>query len=206
VTSTVNDMKGYIRVRDHAAFPSLKDTDLLLLNGPFTETAGGALAPLTLIPPSMIGPPEFIHVDMKDTTTPAIATRRIGKGTAVWLPWNLGALYYRLSLPAHAGLFRDLVRTLNPHPQLRTNAHPLVEMTLMHQNGRTLLHMVNLSGHSQTGYFPPVPMSGIEVAVAGTFQAARSVRTSGPLPVRIKDGYTNFTLPRLNDYELVVLR
>jgi hypothetical protein len=209
VTSTVNDVKGYIRVRDHAAFPSLKDTDLLLLNGPFTETTGtnatqGA-PPLTLIPPSMIGPPEFIHVDMKDTTTPAIVTRRMGKGTVVWLPWNLGALYYRLSLPAHAGLFRDLVEKLNPRAQLRTNAHPLVEMTLMHQDGRTLLHMINLSGHSQTGYFPPVPMRGIEVAVAGVFQTAGSVRTAGRLPVQVKDGYTHFTLPRLNDYELVVL-
>ena len=32
-------VKGYVRVRDHAAFPSLKDADLLLLNGPFTERA-----------------------------------------------------------------------------------------------------------------------------------------------------------------------
>jgi hypothetical protein len=30
-------VKGYIRVRDHAMFPSLKDTDLLLLDGAFTE-------------------------------------------------------------------------------------------------------------------------------------------------------------------------
>ena len=56
----------------------------------------------------MIGPPEFVHIDMKDTDTPAIATERIGKGTVVWIPWNLGGLYYRLSLPAHAGLFRDV--------------------------------------------------------------------------------------------------
>ena len=36
VLRTDGDVKGYIRVRDHAAFPSLKDTDLLMLNGPFT--------------------------------------------------------------------------------------------------------------------------------------------------------------------------
>ena len=153
VVATVNDLRGYIRIRDHAAFPSLSDTDLLMLNGPFTETTVTGPAPLTLIPPSLIGPPEFVHIDMKDTNTPAIAAKSIGKGTAVWLPWNLGALYYRHSLPAHAGLFRDLLQRLQPRPQIRTDAHPLVELSLMRQNGRTLLHLINLSGHSQTGYF-----------------------------------------------------
>ena len=61
----------------------------------------------------MIGPPEFVHIDMKDTDTPAIAEVRAGKGTVDWIPWNLGALYYRHSLPAHAGLFRDLVDRLD---------------------------------------------------------------------------------------------
>ena len=79
-------------------------------------------------------------------------------------------MYYRHSLPAHAGLFRDVVDRLNPRRQLRTDAHPLVEMTLMRQGGRTLLHLINLSGHSQTGYFPPVPMRDIHIEVAGEFQ------------------------------------
>jgi hypothetical protein len=143
---------------------------------------------------------------MKDTTTPAIATRQMGKGTAVWLPWNLGALYYRLSLPAHAALFRDLLARLIPRPQIRTNAHPLVEMTLMRQNGHTQLHLINLSGHSQTGYFLPVPMSNIEIDIAGEFKTGRAVRTPASLPLRSKAGYTSLTVPQLRDYELVVLQ
>jgi hypothetical protein len=203
---TEPDVKGYIRIRDRAAFPSLTETDLLLLNGAFTEVRSGAPAALTLIPPSLIGPPEFVHIDMKDTDTPAIATRRMGKGTATWIPWNLGALYYRLSLPAHAALFRDLIARLDPQPQLQTDAHPLVEMSLMRQNGRTLLHLINLSGHSQTGYFPPVPMTGIHIEIAGAFTSAKTLRDPGALPLQPKGAYTSFTLPRLNDYELVILQ
>jgi hypothetical protein len=52
VVRTTPDLKGYIRVRDHSAFPSLKDTDLLMLDGPFTEVQDGGPASLTLIPPS----------------------------------------------------------------------------------------------------------------------------------------------------------
>ena len=205
IERTEPDVKGYIRVRDHAAFPSLKDTDLLMLDGPFTVVKTAGPPALTLIPPSMIGPPEFIHIDMKDTDTPAIATERIGKGTVVWIPWNLGGLYYRHSLPAHAGLFRDVFNSLDPHRQIQTNAHPLVEMTLMRQGARTLLHLINLSGHSQTGYFAPLAMDAIRVRVAGSFHSAKTVRSPGALAVRTAQGYTEFTVPRLSDYELVVL-
>ena len=127
------------------AFPSLTDTDLLMLNGPFTDARGRRAASLTLVPPSMIGPPENVHVDMRDTGTPAIVSRNVGKGTVAWMPWDLGALYYRQSLPAHAGLFHDVVDAVVSAAQLTTNAHPLVEMTLMQQGGRTLMHLINLA-------------------------------------------------------------
>ena len=162
-------------------------------------------SPLTLIPPSMIGPPEKVHVDWKDTQQPGLVVRPAGKGTVAWIPWDLGALYYRESLPAHAGLFRDVVDRLNPARQLRTNAHPLVEMTWMQQGDRKLLHLINLSGHSQTGYFPSIPMTGIHIEIAGRFKQATSVRTAGNLPVHVEGGYSSFTLPRLTDYELIVL-
>jgi hypothetical protein len=211
VVKTIPEIRGYVRVRDHAAFPSLKDTDLLMLNGAFTEVRQSGPALLTLIPPSMFGPPEYVHIDMKDTDTTAIVIKQLGAGQVAWIPWNLGAMYYRHSLPAHAGLFRDVVRRLNPPPQIRTNAHPLVEMSLMRQNGpngqneRTLLHLINLSGHSQTGYYPPIPMSGIQVQVAGSFKTAKTLRSPNNLTVKINKGYTEFTIPKLSDYELVVL-
>ena len=205
VVRTVPDLKGYIRVRDHALYPSLHDTDLLMLNGPFTELQGDGTRSLSLVPPSMIGPPEKIHVDMKDTATPGVITTTIGKGVVIWIPWDLGALYFRHSLPAHAGLFRDLVATLLPEPQLKTDAHPLVEVTFMEQGTRRLVHLVNLTGHSQTGYFAPVPMHNINIEVAGNYLRAHTARTPGALPLRKAGARTVFTIPVLRDYELVVL-
>jgi hypothetical protein len=206
VVGTQAEVRGYIRVRDHAQFPSLRDADVVMLNGPFTEVKSEGSAALTLIPPSMIGPPELIHVDMRDTGVPGIVFREIGKGMVAWIPWNLGGLYYRHSLPAHAGLLRDVLALLIPQRQLETDAHPLVEMSLMRQGGRTLLHLINLSGHSQTAYFAPIPMGPIRVRVAGEFRSARAVRSGVELPVRVDGGHTEWSLPRLADYELVVLR
>jgi hypothetical protein len=75
----------------------------------------------------------------------------------------------------------------------------------MLQNGRTLLHLINLSGHSQTGYFDPVPMTQIRIQVGGAFQSAKTVRAPGQLQIKTNGPYTDFTVPRLTDYELVVL-
>lgn len=205
VVRTIPDVKGYVRVRDRSVFPSLDAVDLLMLNGPFTEVKAERAGGLTLVPPSMIGPPEFIHIDLKDTNTPAIVLRSMGKGRVAWLPWNLGALYYRHSLPAHARLFRDVVDRLHPRRQLITDAHPLVEMSLMRQNGRTLLHLINLSGHSQTGYFAPVPMGPVRIRVSGAFNTVKAVR-GGDLVSRVNGPYVEFTLPSLADYDLVVLQ
>ncbi|MBV9085728.1 MAG: hypothetical protein JOZ62_23895, partial [Acidobacteriaceae bacterium] len=205
VVKTWTDIKGYVRVRAPSMFPSLEETELLMISGPFTEIAQSNPAILTLVPPSKIGPPELVHIDQKDTVTPGLVFKQIGAGTVAWIPWNLGALYYRLSLPAHAGLFRDVLDRLCPHRQLTTNAHPLVEITSMEQNGRHLLHLLNLSGHSQTGYFKPVEMRDIHIEVAGKFQKARTVRNPIIISTRVRSGSTAFDIPRLDDYELVVL-
>ncbi len=197
------EVKGYVRVRDKSRFPSLGLADLLMLNGPFTSTAEDKAAPLTLVPPSMFGPPEFIHTDMKDTQIPAMVERDAGR--SVWLPFDLGSMYYRLSLPAHAGLLRDVVGRLMPARQLTTDAHPLVEMTLMRQGDRTLVHLINLSGHSQTGYFTPLATGPIRIEVEGDFASAKALRSGKPVAPARKSGRTSLTLPSLADYELIVL-
>lgn len=206
VAKTITEVRGYLRVRDPAAFPSLKDTDLLMLNGPFTEARDTSKPVLTFVPPSMFGPPELVHIDIKDTNTSAMIVRKFGKGTVVWLPWNLGTLYYRHSLNAHSGLFRDVLNLMKLPRQIRTDAHPLVEMSLMRQNGRTLLHLINLSGHSQTAYFAPIPVNNIHVEVTGDYKSALTIRSTAALAIRQNNGYAEFTVPLLSDYELVVLQ
>ena len=69
--------------------------------------------------------------------------------------------------------------------QLKTDAHPLVEMTVMDQPARrrTLVHLVNGSGHSGTAYFPPVEMRDIRIELTRTFQRATAVGLNRSLPV-----------------------
>lgn len=204
VRERLAEVKGYIRIRRREHLPSLAQTDLLLLNGPFTVAGGAETPELTLIPPSMFGPPEYIHADLRETNTPAL--HWFNDGRAAWLPWDLGEHYYRLSLPAHAALFNDLVDRLLPAGrQLTTNAHPMVEFSLLEQAGQHLLHVVNVSGHSQTGYFAAHEQRGIDIALRLPARRARALHLGRTLAVRREGAMARFRLPRLGEHELIVL-
>jgi hypothetical protein len=208
VISTRPHTQGSWRVHDHAFLPSLRDTRLLFLDGPYVELAPLENPLLTLIPPAMFGPPEKVWVDKVETAIPGLVLARLGSGQVAYVPWDVGALYYRHSSHAHAGLMRDVIDHLLPRGrQLRTNAHPLVEVTVMRQptRRRTLVHFVNVSGHSDTAYFAPVPMSGIRVSLAASFTRARAMLLGRNLPVTREGSDRAFTLPRLGPYEVVVL-
>lgn len=200
-------VEGYMRVRAPELFPSLRQSKLLMLNGDYQEFESAGSPELTLVPPSKFGPPEYVHIDMVDTDKPGLIRQSRGAGKLIYVPWDLAGLYYQHSTPAHRGLLRDLIDGLLAGRQIETGAHPLVEMTLMRQESknRTLLHLVNLTGHSQTAYFPPVPMRDITVSIKGSHSAARALRLNRKLKARLSEGYSRFQLPRLDDYEMLVL-
>jgi hypothetical protein len=196
---------AYFRIRDKAMFPSLKNTNVTFMYGDYLQV--DAKGPVTFIPPSMYGPPELVHVDWKDTDAPGLIIKEFGRGTVAWLPWNLGSLYYMHSSDAHAALMRDLIDHLLPRGrQLKTNAHPLVDITLMKQGDHHLVHLVNISGHSETAYFKAVPMTGITVQLKGAFQSAKAIRSGQDLAVSRQGEYSAFTVPSLAEYEIVELR
>ena len=200
--------QGYWRVHDRAQLPSLKDTNLIFFDGEYAELEAVNPPLLTLIPTAMFGPPEKVWGDKVETTIPGVMFADHEKGRFAYLPWDIGGLYYRHSSPAHAGLMADVIDRLLPRGrQLKTNAHPLVEVTVMDQPARrrTLVHLVNATGHSDTAYFAPVDVRDIEIELAGGFNRARAVSLNRSLTVVKRGNYRAFTLPSLKAYEVVVV-
>jgi len=200
--------QGYWRIHDHALLPSLKETNLLFMDGEYVELAPGDRPLLTLIPTALFGPPEKVWSDKLETTIPGLVFAQYEKGQVAYIPWDVGGLYYRHSSQGHAGLMADVIERLLPHGrQLKTNAHPLVEITVMDQPGRrrTLVHLVNATGHSGTAYFPPVELRDIRVELARDFRRATAANSSISLSVTANGNYRAFTLPSLKAYEVVVI-
>lgn len=201
--------RGYWRIRDHTQLPSLKNTELLFFDSDYVELASQSKPLLTLIPPATFGPPEKVWVDKVETDKPGLLLADHGQGKIAYIPWDVGELYYRHSSVGHAGLVADLVDSLLPSGrQLKTDAHPLVEITVMKQPqvARILVHLVNLSGHSDTAYFPPIAMPEITVELADEFKSARSTALALDLPVSRQGRSGRFVLPRLGSYDVIVLQ
>ena len=146
--------------------------------------------------------------DKVETTTPGLVLAEHGQGRFAYVPWDVGGLYYRHSSQGHSGLMADVIDRLLPNGrQLKTNAHPLVEMTVMDQPGRkrTLVHLVNGIGHSDTAYFPPVELRDIRVELTRKFARATAVSSGERLQVADHGPYRSFTLSSLEVYEVVVV-
>jgi len=200
--------QGYWRIHDRTALPSLGDTDLLFIDGDYLEIAPLERPVLTLIPTAMFGPPEKVWSDKVETRVPGLIFATHEKGRIAYVPWDIGQLYYRHSSDAHAALMSDVIDSLLPSGrQIRTDAHPLVEITVMDQpsRDRTLLHLVNGSGHHDTAYFPPIEMRNIRIELAREVTSARAVRLAQSLPVTASGRYRSFTLPSLKAYEVIVI-
>jgi hypothetical protein len=201
-------LAAYWRLQDPKLLPSLADTKLMFFYSDYLELEPRGKSALTLVPPTKVNPMEMVGEGMQETGKPGLYVSEYGKGKLTYIPWDLGDLYYRASAVHHSTLFSDLMDDLLPNGrQIRTNAHPMLQITIQQQKReqRTLVHFVNLSGASQIAYHPAIPMSGIQVEMQGAFGSARMVSSNRELPIRRIAGYTSFTLPTLDTYDVVVL-
>jgi hypothetical protein len=201
------DLDGaYAAVHDKSLFASLKDIDVAMMDGDFLELRAPGKNALTFVPPTLYAPPEFVGAGWKDSGKPAMVLKQLGRGTVAWIPWDIAGLYYRYSLESHQGILANLVDRLLPSGRdIRTSAHPLVQMTLLRQRNRRILHLTNLSGHSDTAYFEPLPMASISISIRGDFSTIQAARAGKSLAATRNRGFTSFELPRLDDYEVLVL-
>jgi hypothetical protein len=201
-------LASYWQIHDRNLLPSLKDADLIFFYSDYLELEASGSSALTLVPRTKVNPMEMVGEGMRDTGKSGLYRASYGQGQLTYIPWDLGDLYYRASAVHHSNLFSDLIDDLLPHGrQLRTNAHPMVQLTLQDQRhrNRTLVHFVNLSGAAQVAFHPAIPMGNIHVEVRGSFASGRMASSRRELPLAQAGGYTSFTLPSLYSYDVVIL-
>jgi len=197
---------AYFQIHDKTLFNSLIDVDVAMLHGDYLELDAGGPAALSFVPPSLYAPPEFVGLGWQDSGKPGLVAREIGLGRVMWLPWDAAGLYYRHGMESHRGILTSLIDKLIPGGRdLVTDAHPSVAMSLMRQGSRQLLHLNNLSGHTNTAYFDPIPFADIEIRIRGHFSRARALRSGQNLLLKQQGAYASLVLPRLEEYEVIEL-
>jgi hypothetical protein len=201
---------AYLRVTRPEDLPGSDATDLVALDRAFlyVEPRPEAVPSLALIPPSRYGPPEKTYWEI-ETEHPGLLWQRYGLGRTAYFPWPIGALFFDLSLPEHRALLVHAVEEVaTGGRQVVTNAPPQVEIVVGQQpaTARTLVHLINYSGHQERSFHEPLEIRDLQVAVRGVAgRQARSTRLNEPLPFATTADGVSFTLPRLALFDLVVI-
>jgi hypothetical protein len=75
--TVIEQQQGSWRVHDHALLPSLARTNLLFLDGEYVESLPLEKPLVTLIPPTVFGPPEKAWTDKVETEIPGLAAYEV---------------------------------------------------------------------------------------------------------------------------------
>ena len=199
----------------HPIVAGFDETDILAFGGTLQQVdpLPPAEAVATYIPPFPIYPPEFSWMRAPDSGIPAVVVREHPSGgRTVYLAADVDRCYGRRGLPDHGDLLANAVRwaARDTFP-LRVDGPGYVDCHLYRQEGRLILHLINLSGcNAWPAYLEehlPVGPLRVSVRLDGDWTPSSTQRRvdDAPLDLQIADGWATVELPTLVDHELIVL-
>ncbi len=191
--------------------PSLEAIDILYLYVDFMECTlkESARGYLGLIPQAMYGPPEKCYYT-EVTEIPGLIENSYGEGKFVLLPWQVGHHYEYKSQHAHSMIVQTALNDLLELTyDIKVEASPLLEISYLGSDSEdyTLIGLNNLSGQVGTAYHEPLPMHDVKIDLQTEDRpAAITLLKSKQNPAFIhKDGMASFTIPLINEYEVVII-
>jgi hypothetical protein len=197
----------------HDVFAGFEATDTLPFGGRLevVRPDADAQVPLTMIPPFPIYPPETAWMRTTTSDVPALVlNERPGQGRVAYLPADLDRTFGRSRLPDHARLLANVVRwSANGAIPLQVEGPGFLHCALYRQEGRHILHLVNLTGH-ESGFAPayelwPVGPLTIRICVDTGATTARLLVAGTSADVSMHDGWAEVTVPSVADHEVVVI-
>lgn len=151
-----------------------------------------------------LSPMSSVYTRLPETGVPAILENCFGKGSSLFFTGNFGMLYGLRALPEYSRMVVNIVRRF-ADPLVEVSGPGCVEAVLRRQDGRTILHLINLTGAMNRPFTEMVPLSGLSI----------TVRTDGigkPFALRgnvsdyaYGDGKLHLTLDMLQDFDLIVI-
>jgi hypothetical protein len=199
----------------HPVLAGFEDTDIIPFGGSLQalRVDDGALVPLTLVPEFPVYPPETAWMREPDSKLPGLVVSEGAGGSRVaYLEADLDRRYLRELMPDHANLLANLVRWASRESiPLHVQGAGLTDCHLYQQEGRLVLHLVNLT-NTATWRAPIdelIPIGPLQVRVKlPTGIAGRSAKllvSTGSTPVTVNQGWAEFPVKSILDHEVVVL-
>jgi hypothetical protein len=199
----------------HPVLQGFDETDIIPFGGtlqPLKVDAGVAV-PLTFVPEFPVYPPETAWMRETDSPIPGLVVSESPGGSRVaYLAADIDRRYFRELLPDHAGLLTNLVRWAGRDSiPLHVQGPGLIDCHLYQQQGKLILHLVNLtnSGTWRAPIDELIPIGPVQVKIKSPEgvpgRSARLLVSTGSTPVTARQGWAEFTVKSILDHEVIVL-
>lgn len=204
-------------------FATFPDTAILPFGGTLQHVTAlpGTQTIATYVPAFPIYPPEISWMRQPTSDLPAIVVQEHPAGGRIaYFAADIDRCYGRRGLPDHGQLLINAIHwAAQSDFPVKVEGPGFIDCHLYRQEGRLILHLVNLSGCNVPGYLEEhLPVGPLKIAInfmgrGKTRMDADQMlvqnatcRVSGEtLPLNVADGWAHFELQSLVDHELIVL-
>lgn len=143
------------------------------------------------------------------TNDPAITVHSFGKGACIYIAAPIEASFWKTGSPWLRLIVLDCLRLIRPKPLLEVSAPIGVEVNLMQQGNRWIVHLVQVreekAGGSKTFIEEIWPLHNIQVKVRKKPERVYLAPDKEPLPFAEEEDGISFTVPVIGLHAMVVL-
>jgi hypothetical protein len=197
----------------HPVLDGFGDTDILPFAGRLevVRTDDGTEAPLTLVPPFPIYPPEKSWMAAPRSAVPGLVLRSVpGGGRIAYLPADLDRCYDRDKQPDHGQLLAGIVRWVaGDDIPITVDGPGRLDCHVFAQGATRIVHLVNLTGAGDGPMDQHVPVGPLRVRVRVADSVvpatARLLVADTAAPAAADGEWVEFVVPSVTDHEVVVL-
>jgi len=199
----------------HPVLGGLDETDILGFGGMLEPLVvdPGATVPFTFVPEMPNMPVEAAWMRVSRTDIPGLVLRETPEGGRIaYMPADLDRRFSRDNQPDHGDVLANLVRwAVADDLPLRVEGPGLIDTHLYVQEGRLVLHVINLTsaGTWRAPVHELIPVGPLKVEVrlpAGVARGSvRSLVSRKALAVDVSDGWARFQVGPIMDHDVVVV-
>jgi hypothetical protein len=169
-------------------------------------------AVLTVVPGFVAYPPELAYPPESQTNEPAVVLREKGKSRLVYFPGDIERTMYRSGHTDLSRLLQNSIRWLeNGGSPVRIEGEGVVESFAWETEAGFAIHILNYTNpNMHRGWIREFYVIG-EQKVRMKLPAGRQIsrvellRGGIDIPYKVADGWLEFTIPRILDYEVAAL-
>lgn len=170
----------------------------------------GATAPFLYVPDFPDLPMEEVYPREEPTMAAVISKEHEGGGRAVFIPWNIGEIFWEVLAPDHGRLIANSVRwALSKTPKVKVDGPGVLDISYREGPDTSVVGMANLTNpmmmKGPVREVIPVSRQKVSVAIPGgrVPVEARLLIADRAIEHQIKDGMVTVTVPKIERLEFV---